>query len=99
LRLNTGGSATDHKVNWPACGKFSASTEPGQLVTRESQLAQIKEQLLAGKRITVQSVLKTVHTQELRTYIPILRRAGLPIMAVWVSKGDKRFKEYYLQTA
>lgn len=71
--------------------------EPGSLEIKESQLKQIKDLFLAGKKLTVQSVLKVVHTQELRTYVPILRRDhGLQIESQWVYHGSKKFKVYYL---
>jgi hypothetical protein len=74
--------------------------EPGKLEIKESQLAQIKALFLAGKKLTVQSVLKLVHTQELRTYVPILRRDhGMQIDSQWVHHGSKKFKVYYLKSA
>ena len=64
----------------------------------ETNTNRIKDQLLAGRRITVQSILKTVGTQELRHYIPIIRkRFNLVIDSVWVEKKGKRFKEYFLK--
>ena len=66
----------------------------------ESNIIQIRHQLEAGKRITVQSVLRSVGTQELRTYIPkIRRRYHLSVVSQWVERKGKRFKEYFLQTA
>lgn len=100
LRTITNGPATDHKANWPACGKFDKIATDGGLVVNDDQLSQIKQLLIDGKRLTVQLVLRLVGTQELRTYIPILRKQhGLDIDTVWVVKNNKRFKEYYLKTA
>jgi hypothetical protein len=53
---------------------------------------------MAGRRITVQSVLKSVGTQELRHYISIIRREqDFKITTTWVSKKGKRFKEYFIE--
>lgn len=58
----------------------------------------IIEQLLAGRRITVQSVRKSVGTQELRHYIPIIRTDfGLIIDTEWKQKNGYRYKEYFLR--
>jgi hypothetical protein len=99
LRTITNGPATDHKVNWPSCAKFVQISNDGGVAHNDAHLKAIKEELLAGKRITVQSVLKTIGTQELRTYIPRLRREfGLLIETKWISSNGKRFKEYFLVT-
>jgi hypothetical protein len=55
----------------------------------------IEEQLKAGRRLTVISVLHSVGTLELRYYIAKLRKT-MPIADQWQSKNGKRFKEYYL---
>jgi|GEM_PF-3405555 len=63
-----------------------------------SNLAAIKDQLERGWRISVQSVLHSVGTQELRHYISILRREpGIHIESVWTTADNgKRFKEYFI---
>ena len=62
----------------------------------ESNLIQIRKQLESGQRITVQSVLSSIGTQELRTYIPKLRRKfNMTIIGEWVERNGKHFKEYY----
>jgi hypothetical protein len=97
LRSITNGPATDHKINWPGCAKFEQSGNDGGLQVNDDNKKRIKAELLSGKRITVQSVLKTIGTQELRTYIPILRREDeLDIATEWILKNGKRFKEYFL---
>ncbi len=74
--------------------------EQGSLEVSKTQLEQIKKLFLAGKKLTVQSVLKLVHTQELRTYVPILRRDhGMQIESQWVYHNSKKFKVYFLKTA
>ena len=65
-------------------------------INSENNLKAIRTQLQRGWRITVQSVLSSVGTQELRHYISILRREDLNIKSEWVSKNGKHFKEYYL---
>lgn len=56
----------------------------------------IEQQLLAGKRISVISVLKSIQTLELRHYIAKLRRVH-SIAGEWVTTPNgKRYKEYYL---
>lgn len=81
-------------------GNAVPAVEPGKLEVTESQLQQIKKLFLAGKKLTVQSVLKLVHTQELRTYVPILRRDhGMAIESQWVHHNSKKFKVYFLKTA
>jgi hypothetical protein len=64
----------------------------------EKNEALIKQQLLAGKRITVLSVLKSVGTIEARHYLSIIRRE-LPVSSEWVTKNGKRFKEYFIKAA
>ena len=69
-----------------------------QLINHESNVTIIRDQLLSGRRITVQSVLRSVNTQELRHYIPIIRRRfGIAIQSEWVERKGKRFKEYFLK--
>jgi hypothetical protein len=100
LRTSSNGPATDHKVHWPSCGQFLQCDNDGGLYAKEADLQQIKKLLLDGKRLTVVGVLRLVGTQELRTYIPILRRQhDMDISAEWQERGGKRFKEYYLKTA
>ena len=66
----------------------------------ETNIIKIRCQLESGWRITVQSVRKSVGTQELRHYIPIIRkRFELPVSSVWVKRKGKRFKEYFLSQA
>lgn len=97
LRGTSNSTSTDHRVNWPACGKFDRIDVNGGPVTDPGYLEQIKQQLEAGRRITVQSVLRSVGTQELRHYIPIIRRTyQLNISSQWLNKNGKRFKEYFL---
>lgn len=56
----------------------------------------IEAQLLAGKRISVASVFKSIRTLELRHYIAKLRKI-YSIPDEWVKSNDgKRYKEYYL---
>jgi len=65
----------------------------------DSNLKKIKEQLEAGKRISVMSVLDSVHTLELRHYVAQLRKV-MPIEGEWVkTEQGKRYKEYYLKVA
>lgn len=64
-------------------------------INSESNLSRIKEQLSQGRRITVQSVLRSIGTQELRHYISIIRK-DMPVCSRWVEKRGKRFKEYWL---
>jgi hypothetical protein len=100
LRTVTNGPATDHRVNWPGCAKFEQIANDGGIAHNDAHLKAIKDELLTGKRITVQSVLKSIGTQELRTYIPRLRREfGLNIDTVWVTRAEKRFKEYFIKLA
>jgi hypothetical protein len=69
-----------------------------KLAQHDSNVHQIKEQLLAGRRITVRSILKSVGTPELRHYIPIIRRRfDIDIATEWVTRNGKRFKEYFLR--
>lgn len=55
----------------------------------------ILNQLLAGRRITCVSVLKSLHTTELRHFIAIIRKT-VNVSSVWIQKGKVRFKEYYI---
>jgi len=98
LRKDTKSITTDHRANWPTCAKFEA-IEPTDDMVRisEADVALIKHQLEQGQHITVQSVLRSIGTQELRTYVPILRRKfNLNIGSRWMESRGKRFKEYYL---
>jgi hypothetical protein len=98
LRTITNGAATDHKVNWPGCAKFEQIANDGGIAHNAAHMKSIKEQLLAGKRITVQSVLKSIGTQELRTYIPRFRREfGMIIDTNWLYRDGKKFKEYFIK--
>lgn len=99
LRTITNGPATDHKVNWPTCAKYERSQTDGGLEINEADLAAIKAELVSGKRITVDSVIETVGTHELRTYIPRLRKEGLEIDTEWINGKKKRYKEYFLAIA
>jgi len=66
-------------------------------IDHSTNLKAIREQLIRGWRITVQSVLQSVGTQEARTYIAILRKdPELKIKDRWISKNGKHFKEYFL---
>lgn len=58
--------------------------------------AKIRSELERGFIITVQSVLKSCRTQELRTYISALKKDGLKIKSEWITKGNKHFKQYFL---
>jgi SWI/SNF-related matrix-associated actin-dependent regulator 1 of chromatin subfamily A len=70
----------------------------GVITNHETNIQQIKRQLLAGRRITVQSILRSVGTQELRHYIPIIRRRfDLQVETIWIEKKGKRFKEYFIK--
>lgn len=62
---------------------------------KERNIKAIKEQLEAGRRLTVLSVLHSIGTLELRYYIARLRKT-MQIADEWKSKNGKRFKEYYL---
>ena len=65
---------------------------------KQDNLKAIREQLVHGWRITVQSVLKSIGTQEARHYIAKLRRdPELNIADEWVTRNGKRFKEYFLR--
>lgn len=63
---------------------------------KQSDKQKIASELKRGFIITVQSVLKSIRTQELRTYISVLKREGMNIKGEWVSKRGKRFKQYHL---
>jgi len=52
-------------------------------------------QLLAGRRITCVSVLKSCHSTELRHFVAIIRKT-VNVSSVWIQKGKVRFKEYYI---
>lgn len=56
----------------------------------------ILSQLLAGRRITTVSVLKSLKSTELRHFIAILRKT-VRISDKWVSNGKVRYKEYYIE--
>lgn len=65
-------------------------------INYETNITKIKEQLERGRRITVQSILDSVGTQELRHYIPIIRRRfNMIIDSEWTERNGKRFKEYF----
>jgi hypothetical protein len=98
-RKITSSVASDHRVNWSACGQFKAKEAEGGLEIDPHNLEKIKAELVAGKHITVRSVLLSVGTQELRTYISQLKRQGMHIASTWVKRRDKKFKEYYLESA
>lgn len=60
-----------------------------------NNLQKIKAQLDAGKVITVQSILASVGTQELRHYITILK-TSMEIESQWFeAKDGRRFKKYW----
>jgi hypothetical protein len=101
IRGANNSETTDQRVNWEACGKYTGQHDSPQPAPKASELEQIKCLLLDGKRLTVQSVLRLVHTQELRTYITILKRNphSLDIDTEWKERNGKRFKEYFLKTA
>lgn len=62
--------------------------------TYEMQIAGLFK---AGKTVTVLSVLKEVHTLELRKFVSRLKRKGMDIKSQWVTAPNgKRFKEYSL---
>lgn len=62
--------------------------------TYENQIAAM---LKAGKKLTVISALKEVHTLELRKFVSILKRKGMDIKSKWVTAPNgKHFKEYSL---
>lgn len=56
----------------------------------------ILEQLIAGRRITTMSVLSSVGTSELRTYLSRIRKT-VKISSTWVKRNGKHFKEYYIE--
>lgn len=56
----------------------------------------ILEQLLRGDRISNITVLNTVSTTEIRTYIARIRKT-LKVSDEWVTKNGKRFKEYFIK--
>jgi hypothetical protein len=55
----------------------------------------ILDQLIAGRRITTMSVLSSVGTSELRTYLARIRKT-VKVSDKWISKNGKRFKEYFI---
>lgn len=57
-----------------------------------NQKQKIRNELERGFVITVKSVLNTVKTFELRTYIAALKKDGLKIK----KENDKRWKQYYI---
>lgn len=58
--------------------------------------SKIKDLLEAGARISVGSVWRILRTTEARHFIAQLKKEGLNILSEWVTKGDNRFKEYWL---
>lgn len=56
----------------------------------------IREELEKGFIISVLSVMKSIKTFELRTYISALKKDGLKIRSEWNYKNGKRFKTYHL---
>lgn len=55
----------------------------------------ILDQLIAGQRITTSSVLFSIQTSELRTYIARIRKT-VKVSDKWVTKNGKHFKEYFI---
>lgn len=56
----------------------------------------ILQQLIAGRRITSISVLKSIGTTETRVYIARIRKT-VKVSDKWVTKNGKHFKEYYIE--
>lgn len=53
--------------------------------------------LWEGKRLSVQSAMRDLHTTELRVIISRLRRQGFRIADEWKTTTDgRRYKEYFL---
>lgn len=50
-----------------------------------------------GKRLTVLDGINNHLTVDLRKYISLLKKEGVNINSVWVTKNKKSFKEYFLQ--
>ncbi len=67
-----------------------------QTFDKQNYHDEIKRQLISGREITVQSVLRSVGTQELRHYISALKKEGLVICSTWISRNGKHFKKYWL---
>jgi len=66
--------------------------------TNDNHQGAIFAQLLAGKRISVLTVLQTVGTSELRHYIAIIRGGGLPVSDEKIKRPDGTwYKEYFLE--
>jgi len=56
---------------------------------------QILSQLLAGRRITTQTVLRSLKTTEARLFIARIRKT-IKVSDVWIIKGKTRYKEYFI---
>lgn len=56
----------------------------------------ILDQLLAGRRISTLTVLKSIGTSELRHYLAIIRKT-VNVSDEWVERNGKRFKEYFIK--
>lgn len=66
--------------------------------TEKNYQGAILAQLLAGKRISVLTVLQSVGTSELRHFISIIRSDGLPVADERIKRGDGVwYKEYFLE--
>lgn len=62
----------------------------------EGNYGKILEQLISGIRITTMSVLKSIKTSELRTYLSQIRKT-IQVSDEWVKRPDgKRYKEYFI---
>lgn len=57
----------------------------------------ILSDLQNGKRLTVLCGMLNYKTVEMRKYISLLKKDGVNIQSVWVTKNKKSFKEYFLQ--
>ena len=62
----------------------------------KTQNTRILKHLLAGNSITFWGAVDMFGVMHLPRRIKDLKEAGFPIEDTWVTKGKKRFKEYFL---
>lgn len=55
----------------------------------------ILAQLMAGQRITTQTVLKSLGTTEARLFVSRIRKT-VNVESVWINNGEHRYKEYFI---
>ncbi|RKE02333.1 helix-turn-helix protein [Marinifilum flexuosum] len=65
---------------------------------KATQTQQIKQYLESGGTLTALSALEKFGCMRLAARINDLRKDKLPIASRTITKGDKRFAEYYINT-